>query len=90
MRGAHGSAADGYALLADEAAAAPHIEALHQALRRSGIWLWTKGTIEKHLNLSAKNEAAWSLCLEEIKKNGLDAASGSDQKVIELFDWIAA
>lgn len=65
-RGGNGvSAATAYAMMAERADAAEHIQAIHTALLENDIWCWTKGAIENHLNLSSKSAAAHCAFLDQ-------------------------
>lgn len=54
------TAAEAYQCLALHADAKQAIKCLHSILKSQNIWLWENGTIESHLGLSAKKEAAWA------------------------------
>jgi len=81
------NAAEGFEWLASQTTMKPIIENLHQKLKQQNIWLWTRGAIEKHLNLNSKDEKAWMIFLEDFgdKKFGRFIR---DKKVKEMIDWI--
>ena len=63
------------------------IETLHQKLKTQNIWLWTKGAIEKHLNLNAKDENEWMIYLENFENKSFGIYV-RDKKVKEMIEWI--
>ena len=63
------------------------IETLHQKLKTQNIWLWTKGAIEKHLNLNTKDENEWMKYLENFENKSFGIYV-RDKKVKEMIEWI--
>lgn len=72
--------------LSQQTTAQPEIEKLHNELKLKNIWLWKKGAIEPHLNLPAKNEAAWAIFIQQVEQNGMAQITDSD--FIEMLEWI--
>ncbi|NBL00047.1 MAG: ATP-dependent endonuclease [Erysipelotrichia bacterium] len=60
---------------------------LHTKLKSKNIWLWTKGAIEKHLNLSAKTEHEWASFKRRLDEGDIDSIV-TDEQVIELLKWL--
>ena len=77
------SAAEGFALFAQEPGARELIRPLREKLLDHGIWLWDRGAIEAHLGISGKNEVAWA----EFKQR-LD--TGNPEDVIKDYATVAA
>lgn len=67
-----------------------NINNLRDKLKEEGIWIWTKGAIEKHLNIKMKNnESAWAKFKDDIEKNGLKATLPNDYEEIEAcINWL--
>lgn len=83
------SAADGFAILAGQASIQANIESIKQKMMNHGIWIWKKGTIEKHLNLPAKTEAAWAVFNSQLDNSTLDAILPHDhQEIEECINWV--
>ena len=81
------SAAKGFEWLAKQPAMIIEIEQLHNKLKSQNIWIWTKGAIEKHLNLGAKDENAWMQFLENLGSKSFGRYI-RDPKVAEMLLWI--
>lgn len=81
------TAAEGFEWLASQETMKPVIESIHQKLKQQNIWIWTKGAIEKHLNLKAKDEKAWMNFLEGFGEKSFGRYI-KDAKVKEMLDWI--
>lgn len=65
-RGGNGvSAAAAYAMMAERAEAAEHIQAIHTELLENDIWCWINGAIETHLNLVSKSAAEHCAFLDQ-------------------------
>lgn len=75
------------ALAASPKATAP-IASLHNKLKEKGIWLWTKGAIEPHLGLTAKNRTAWIAMRRGLREKKLGAVA--DPTGVEAcIRWLA-
>jgi len=81
------NAAEGFEWLASQTPMKPIIENIHQKLKQENIWIWTKGAIEKHLNLKTKNEKAWMDFLENFGEKSFGRYI-RDSKIKEMLDWI--
>lgn len=81
------NAAKGFEWLAKQIPMVPIIESLHQKLKNQNIWIWTKGAIEKHLNINAKDENAWMAYLENFGNKSFGRYI-RDKKVKEMIEWI--
>ncbi len=82
------TAAQAYAMLASMPEAERPIRSIHAKLRSQGIWVWTKGAIEEHLGLEAKNEAAWSHFIERSKSPNFTKNLPDYESIEELCRWI--
>lgn len=82
------TAARAFELLSADAAAVPHIESIHNKMKRQGVWLWKKGAIEAHIATASKDERAWARFKRDVKSNGLQATCPEYQSVEELIAWI--
>ena len=67
----------------------PNINNLKEKLLLQGIWIWTKGAIEKHLDINGKNEAVWAPLKEKIESVGLAAALPNDYiEITNCVNWL--
>lgn len=83
------TAEEAFALLAQSASVQTNIQNLKTKLIANGIWIWTKGAIEKHLNIQGKNEQVWASLRNEIETNGLEATLPNDhQEVSDCINWL--
>ena len=83
------SAAEAYALLAQRPNIKQNILNLKAKLQAQGIWIWTKGTIEKHLNINGKTEQVWARFTNDIETNGLEATLPNDHaEVRDCINWV--
>ena len=80
-------ASEAYEWLALQADIQNNILNLHTKLKSKNIWLWTKGAIEKHLNLSAKTEQEWASFKRRLDEGNIDSIV-TDEKVRELLRWL--
>jgi putative ATP-dependent endonuclease of the OLD family len=83
------SASELFAVLATHEPAKPQIQILHETLLVQNVWLWTLGTVEKHLNIGAKNEAAWSTFLAEAATDGWETRVPNGAALRQFMDWLA-
>ena len=77
-----------YAMMASMEEAQQPIRSIHAKLRSQGIWVWTKGAIEEHLGLEAKNEQAWSKFIERSKSPNFIKTLPDYASIEELCRWI--
>jgi len=83
------SAADGFAILAQSPNVLQSITNICLKMKRKNIWVWKKGTIEKHLQLLGKNEAIWSNFLLSLENSNLQTLLPDDYlEVEECISWI--
>lgn len=80
-------ASEAYEWLAAQADIQNNILNLHTKLKSKNIWLWTKGAIEKHLNLSAKTEQEWASFKRRLDEGNIDTIV-TDEQVRELLRWL--
>lgn len=84
------TAAKAFELLAQNAAAALHIENLHNKLKSQNIWLWKTGAIEVPLGLNSKDESAWAQFQVNASTNGLQASCTDHTAIAEMAAWVAS
>jgi predicted ATP-dependent endonuclease of OLD family len=83
------TAEEAFALLAQSATVQTNIQNLKTKLIANGIWIWTKGAIEKHLNIQGKNEQVWASLKNNVENNGLVATLPNDhQEITDCINWI--
>lgn len=81
-------AARAFALLAAEPKAQAHISALAEKLRTGRVWLWTRGAVEAHLGLGAKNEKEWLRFQVRCEQEGLESSCADYQGIADLVHWL--
>lgn len=81
--------AEAFEWLAKQDKAISHIEELHRMLLDKNIWLWTLGAIEPYIDISGKNEHAWSSFRQRVEDRGLDALV-SERDFYKMLDWISS
>ena len=82
------SASTAYAMMAEMEEAQQPIRSIHAKLRNQGIWVWTRGAIEEHLGLEAKNEQTWSKFIERSKSPNFIKTLPDYASIEELCNWI--
>ncbi|MEC5395860.1 ATP-dependent nuclease [Bergeyella sp. RCAD1439] len=83
------TAADAFAILAQSQNTKQNIENICLKMRAHNIWVWKKGTIEKHLNLSGKNEAIWANFCNNLETSNLQTLLPNDYEEIEdCINWL--
>lgn len=83
------SAADAFAILAQDPIAKQNIVNICTKMKTKNIWVWSKGTIENHLNLSGKNEAIWASFINTLETTDLQTLLPNDYEEIEnCINWI--
>lgn len=85
------NASQAYEVLAKEPSANIHIQNLHEIFKKQGIWVWTKGAIEPHLNIAStkKDEATWSHFNTQIDQLGITYLESLDyENLKKLAEWI--
>lgn len=78
-----------YELLSNDPQAQCHIKFLHDEFKKKNIWVWTKGAIENHLNLSNKEESTWALFNQELELKSLQDLNFDIASVRSLVEWIS-
>lgn len=89
-RGGTLSPSQAYEVLAKDSNAIPHIQSLHNIFKEKGIWVWTKGAIEPHLNISStqKDEATWAQINTNIDNFGTSYLQTLDHQSLKgLSEW---
>jgi putative ATP-dependent endonuclease of OLD family len=83
------SAAESFAILAQEAQILPNIDAVFNKMKAHRIWVWKKGTIEKHLNLNGKKEAVWAKFIDDLENSNLPTLLPNDFVEIQnCINWL--
>lgn len=83
------TAAKAFALLAESETIQTNIENLTEKLKTQNIWIWKKGTIEEHLQLSGKTEQVWATFANNIENRGLQEALPNDyEEVTDCINWL--
>ncbi|QXP69678.1 AAA family ATPase [Polaribacter sp. R2A056_3_33] len=83
------TAEEAFALLAQSPSIQVNIQNLKAKLTSNGIWIWTKGAIEKHLNIQGKNEQVWAALKNNIETNGIVLALPNDhQEISDCINWL--
>ena len=83
------SASEAYAIMSADPEALPHVAELVRKLKQQRVWLWSRGAIEPHLGISAKNESAWMDLQVRIARDGIDVACADAEGVRSLVQWLA-
>ncbi len=81
------NAAQAYKWLAEQEDIQDKIESLHEKLKEKQIWLWTKGAIEEHLDLTAKNEHEWAIYKKRLDEELFEQVV-TDQNVLNMLNWM--
>lgn len=87
-KGSSVSASEAFAILASDARSSDHINKLHEALKQRGVWLWTKGSIEKHLGIEGKNESAWASFASRLENDNVETVIEDYDGFVALIGWI--
>jgi len=83
------SAAEAFALLAQRPNVQQNILNIKEKLQAKNIWVWKKGTIEKHLNINGKTEQVWARFSNDIETNGIEATLPNDhEEVTACINWV--
>lgn len=82
------SASMAYSMMAAMPEAERPIRSIHAKLRSQGIWVWTRGAIEEHLGLKAKNEAVWNGFVERSKSADFVKNLPDYDGICALCQWI--
>jgi energy-coupling factor transporter ATP-binding protein EcfA2 len=83
------SAAEGFAILAQNSNVSQNIDNICAKMKAQNIWVWKKGTIENHLNLAGKSEAIWATFTNALEQTTLNLLLPNDYHEIEnCINWI--
>lgn len=83
------TAADAFALLAQRTAILENINNILQKFRTQNIWVWKKGTIEKHLDLDGKTEGIWASFIAQLSENDFENLLPHDfEEISECIHWV--
>lgn len=83
------SAAEAFALLAQSPNVQENIQNIKTKLQVQNIWIWTKGTIEKHLDITGKTEQVWAVFINNMETNGIEATLPNDHaEVTDCINWV--
>jgi putative ATP-dependent endonuclease of OLD family len=83
------TAAEAFRLLAREVDIQTNLASLKLKMQDSGIYVWTKGTIEDHLGGIAKNETGWANFNARLEAEDLCMIIPDDHtEIIELVKWL--
>ena len=82
------TAAKAFELMAAEADARRHIDAIHYHFMQQSIWVWTDGTIESHLGLKAKTASAHSNFLTSIADEEFRNNLPNYGHVQSMLNWL--
>ncbi|MEG0107743.1 MAG: hypothetical protein RR705_02685, partial [Lachnospiraceae bacterium] len=72
------TAAEGFAILAQSSNIQQNIINISTVMQAKNIWIWKKGTIENHLNLTGKNESVWAKFCNDLEQNDLQTLLPDD------------
>ena len=82
------SAAKAYEIMAAEADARGHIDAIHEHFKAQGIWVWTDGTIETHLGLEGKTASVHSSFLSSYPTEAFRDGLPNYGNVQAMLAWL--
>lgn len=82
------TAAQGFELLARHADAQVPIQTIHDTLKAQGLWMWTRGAIEPHLGLTAKNVSTWTRFLRDLSADQTCGFAADSASISSLCDWL--
>jgi len=83
------TAAEAFALLAQETTIQPNLNSLKAKMKTAGIYIWTKGTIENHLGGIPKNEVGWANFNSRLETEELNIILPTDHTEINnLITWL--
>ena len=85
------TAAQAFALLAQEPAIQTNLSSLKAKMQAVGVYIWTKGTIEDHLGGIPKNEVGWANFNSRLETEALNVILPVDHlEITNLVSWIIA
>lgn len=83
------TAAQAFELLAQEPAIQTNLTSLKAKMQATGVYVWTKGTIESHLGGIPKNEMGWASFNARLESEELNAILPIDHsEIVDLIAWL--
>lgn len=83
------TAAEGFAILAQSPNISQNISNIFTEMLAQNIWVWKKGTIENHLNLTGKTEPIWAAFANTLETSTLQNILPNDYTEIEnCMNWV--
>ena len=83
------SAAEGFAILAQNPNVTQNIVNIFNKMQAQNIWVWKFGTIENHLNLTGKNETVWATFTNTLEQTTLQNMLPNHYQEIEnCVNWL--
>ncbi|WP_146740112.1 ATP-dependent nuclease [Moraxella ovis] len=82
------SASYSYEILVQKPESIIYIHNLYELFKEKQVWLWTKGAIEAHLGLSAKNEQVWANYKHRLDSENVDSVISDFDTIKQLVDWL--
>jgi putative ATP-dependent endonuclease of OLD family len=83
------SAAEGFSILAQSQNIQQNIVNICTKMQAHNIWVWKKGTIEDHLNLTGKTEAIWATFTSTLETTSLQTMLPNDSQELEnCINWV--
>lgn len=83
------SAEKAFSILATSQNIQPNIISISNKMQVHNIWIWKKGTIEDHLNLTGKTEAIWANFTNTLETSNLETMLPNDFEEIEnCINWV--
>lgn len=80
---------EAFAKLAADVNLKTKLESIITLFNTNNVWVWSKGAIENHLNIDAKNENHWLVFNQSVKENGIEnALNGNLEDIKQFVNWI--
>jgi len=80
---------EAFAKLANDVNLKPNLEVIISLFKANNIWVWSKGAIENHLEIDAKNENHWLVFNQSVKDNGIEITLNENlDEIKEFVNWI--
>lgn len=83
------SAARAFELMAAEEDAREHTQRIHEHFLQQGVWVWTDGTIERHLGLEGKTSSVHSTFLSSFQNQGFRNNLPNYENVQNMLAWLS-
>lgn len=84
------SAEAAFAALASDAEGSDVVRTLHDHFKQRGIWVWTLGSIERHLGLANKDLDTHRVWIERVATDGWQNCVSDQATTRGLIDWMRA